>query len=135
MVQTKEQTNLISEIAEEHYGITDSTDANLNYLWWMYYKGVHKDNYRPFIYMAELQLLKSFNYINDKEIKNVVGMMDSKDLDNLHIVTLTITNLRNLRIKEHGKYSNENDKYFDIKSKYPHEVLSHDLFIKILNKK
>ena len=38
-------------------------------------------------------------------------MMKSEDKDNLYLATLTIKNLRDLRIKEYGIYSNENEKY------------------------
>ncbi len=58
--------------------------------------------------MAELMLLKKYNYITTTELQNVIEMMRSEDKDNFYIVTLTVKNLRDLRIKEHGIYSKNN---------------------------
>jgi len=78
---------LTKEIVEEHHRITEVGDSNLNYLWWMYHDGTKKGDWKPFIYMAELQLVKRFDYINDSEIQNLVSMMESKDEDNMNILS------------------------------------------------
>ena len=119
---------LVKEIVEEHYNITEGVDGNLNYLWYMYHKGTKEGDWKPFIYMAELQLLKRFDYINDSEIQNLVGMMESEDEDNMSIVTLAITSLRNLRVKEHGIYNRAKKEYSKISEVYPTEILNHDVF-------
>ena len=110
-MQTKEMKKLIEEISKEHYEITDGIDGNLNYLWYMYHKGTKSGEYRPFIYMAELMLLKKFGYINESELRNIINMMNSEDKDNLTMVTMIITNLRNLRVKDHGLYAKDNKAY------------------------
>ena len=120
---------------EEHYNITDGIDGNLNYLWYMYHKGSKKDEFRPFVYMAELMLLKKFNYLSDTEIRNLIGMMKSDDRDNLTMVTLTIENLRNLRIKEHGVFNKENKAYDEVKHTYAFEVLNHTVFLQTMVEK
>ena len=134
-METQELKKLSAAIAEEHYNITDGTDGNLNYLWYMYYKGSKKDEFRPFVYMAELMLLKKFNYLSDAEIRNLIGMMKSDDRDNLTMVTLTIENLRNLRIKEHGVFSKDNKAYDEVKHTYAFEVLNHTVFLQTMVEK
>ncbi len=122
---------LTKEIVEEHYNITEGIDGNLsslNYLWYMYHKGTKEGYWKPFIYMAELQLLKRFDYINDSEIQNLISMMESEDEDNMSIVTLAITSLRNLRVKEHGTYNRAKKEYSKISEVYPTEILNHDVF-------
>jgi hypothetical protein len=125
---TKEMKALVKEIVEEHYNITEGADGNLNYLWYMYHKGTKEGDWKPFIYMAELQLLKRFKYINDSEIQNLVSMMESEDEDNMSIVTLAIMCLRQLRLKEHGIYNKAKKEYSKLAEIYPTEILNHEVF-------
>jgi hypothetical protein len=125
---TKEMKALVKEIVEEHYNITEGVDGNLNYLWYMYHKGTKEGNWKPFVYMAELQLVKRFSYVNDSEIQNLVSMMESEDEDNMNIVTLAITSLRQLRVKEHGIYNKAKKEYSKIAEVYPSEILNHEVF-------
>ena len=134
-METQELKKLSAAIAEEHYNITNGADGNLNYLWYMYHKGSKKDEFRPFVYMAELMLLKKYNYLSETEIRNLMGMMKSDDRDNLTMVTLTIENLRNLRIKEHGVYSKENKAYAELEYTYAFEVLNHTVFLQTMAEK
>ena len=134
-METQELKKLSAAIAEEHYNITNGADGNLNYLWYMYHKGSKKDEFRPFVYMAELMLLKKYNYLSETEIRNLIGMMKSDDKDNLTMVTLTIENLRNLRIKEHGVYSKENKAYAELEYTYAFEVLNHTVFLQTMAEK
>jgi hypothetical protein len=132
MRDTKDMLKLVAAIAEEHYNITDGADGNLNYLWYMYHKGSKKDEFRPFVYMAELMLLNKYNYLNDAEVRNIVSMMKSDDRDNLAIVTLSIQSLRDLRIKEHGVYSKDNEAYKDLNYTYAFEILNHTVFMQTM---
>lgn len=134
-METQEIKKLVAAIAEEHYNITDGVDGNLNYLWYMYHKGTKKDEFRPFVYMAELMLLKKYDYITTTEVQNVVEMMKSDDKDNLHMATLTIKNLRELRIKEHGIYSKDNKAYKDLNYTYAFDVLNHTVFLQTMAEK
>jgi hypothetical protein len=130
---THEMLELSANIAKEHYELTDNVDRNLNYLWYMYYKGSKVGTFRPFVYMAELQLLKRMGYINDTEIKNMIAMLESSDEENLHMVTLSIRSFRDLRILEHGEYSKVNKAYTKIAKDYPHEILNHEVFMKTMS--
>ena len=128
-----EMLALSAQIAKEHYELTDNVDRNLNYLWYMYHKGSKVGTFRPFVYMAELQLLKRMGYINDAEIKNMIAMLESSDEENLHMVTLSIKSFRDLRVKEHGEYSKVNKAYTKIAKDYPHEILNHEVFMKTMS--
>jgi hypothetical protein len=98
----------------------------------MYHKGSKAGMFRPFVYMAELQLLKRMGYINDVEIKNMIKMLESDDQDNLHMVTLSIKNFRDLRLQEHGEYSKVNGAYWKIAKNYAHEILNHEIFMQTM---
>lgn len=128
----KEIEELSAKIAEEHYNITDGVDQNLHYLWYMYHKGTKAGTFRPFVYMAELQLLKKMGYVNDTEIKNMIQMLESEDKDNLHMVTLSIKNFRDLRLQEHGEYSKVNEAYWKVAKNYAHEILNHEIFMQTM---
>jgi len=120
---------LTAKIAEEHYEITRDVDSNLNYLWYMYHKGSKAGTFKPFVFMAELQLLKRMGYTNDKEMQSMIKMLESEDEENIHLVTLAIKNFRDLRIQEHGEYSKVNKDYANIAKNYAFEILNHEVFM------
>ena len=125
----KEIEALTAKIAAEHYEITKDVDSNLNYLWYMYHKGSKAGTFKPFVYMAELQLLKRMGYTNDKEVQGMIKMLESEDEDNVHLVTLAIKNFRDLRIQEYGEYSKTNKYYAGIAKNYAYEILNHEVFM------
>ena len=125
----KEIEALTAKIAEEHYEITKDVDSNLNYLWYMYHKGSKAGTFKPFVFMAELQLLKRMGYTNDKEVQSMIKMLESDDEENIHLVTLAIKNFRDLRIQEYGEYSKVNKYYADIAKNYAYEILNHEVFM------
>lgn len=125
----KEIEALTAKIAQEHYEITEDVDSNLNYLWYMYHKGSKAGTFKPFVFMAELQLLKRMGYTNDKEVQSMIKMLESEDEDNIHLVTLAIKNFRDLRIQEYGEYSKTNKYYADIAKNYAYEILNHEVFM------
>jgi len=131
-INTKKLVGLISA---EHYKITEDTEGSLNYLWFMYHEGVNKGEFRPFIFMSELMLLKKYDYIEKEELQNIMAMINSSDLDNLDIATLCIHTLRNKRIKEKGEYSNDNKIYLDLKNIYSSDILNHEVFSEIIKTK
>ena len=50
--------DLVYSIVKEHYDMAKKTDQSISYLWYMYDQGTKSGEFRPFIYMAEMQLLK-----------------------------------------------------------------------------
>jgi hypothetical protein len=125
----KEIDSLTAKIAAEHYEITKDVDNNLNYLWYMYHMGSKAGTFKPFVFMAELQLLKRMGYTNDKEMQSMIKMLESEDEENIHLVTLAIKNFRDLRIQEHGEYCKVNKDYADIAKNYAYEILNHEVFM------
>lgn len=125
----KEIEALTADIAAEHYEITKDVDSNLNYLWYMYHKGSKAGTFKPFVFMAELQLLKRMGYTNDKEVQSMIKMLESDDEENVNLVTLAIKNYRDLRIQEYGEYTKVNKHYADIAKNYAYEILNHEVFM------
>jgi hypothetical protein len=123
--------DLLNSITTEHYKLSYGNDTSIGYLWYMYHQGINAGKYRPFIFMAEMQLLKTMGYLTEKEIKNLLGMLSSEDEDNLYIAALTLDTLRKQRIKDHGEYNGElNKSYEHIASNYTDMILSHDVFVR-----
>lgn len=131
----KEIEALTAKIAEEHYEITEDVDSNLHYLWYMYHKGSKAGTFKPFVFMAELQLLKRMGYTNDTEVQNMIKMLESEDQDNVNLVTLVIKNYRDTRIQEYGEYSKTNKYYADIAKNYAYEILNHEVFMTTMSVK
>lgn len=105
---------LVNNICKEHYTICNITDTNLGYLWYMYYKGKYKGYFKPFIFLAEVNLLVKLNYLTEDEKKNIIQLMISQDQDNMIIAGFSILTLRNQRIKELGEYTQDNKLYENI---------------------
>jgi hypothetical protein len=129
--------NLVKVIVEEHFFMTKGVDQNLHYLWHLYNHGSKAGDYRPFILLAEIQLLKALDYITEDEAHNMSNMMQSKDTDNLNLVYLSILNMRKKRIEEHGQWETDivSNKLQHIVKDYPHTILSKELFIATFTKK
>lgn len=120
---------LVRDICNEHTIITkESNESNVNYLWHMYSLGHKKGDFKPFIFLAELNLLEITGYISEVESKNMVGMLKSQDEDNAHMVGYSILTLRNARIKEMGLWTSENEKYSGID--YIRDVINTKTFMK-----
>jgi len=131
IMNTKKFKKFLHSIIEEHYNMTlDITGSGhtLNYLWYMYHKGVKTGTYRPFIFMAEMHLLKEMGYMENDDIKNLNEMIKSEDKDNFYIGYLSLESLRSKRIEEHGIFSEGNKAYMNIIPDYASKVLNTTLF-------
>ena len=134
IVLTKKFKKFLHSIIEEHYNMTsqdiDTTGLNhsLHYLWYMYHKGVNAGTYRPFIFMAEMHLLKEMGYMENDDIQNINNMTKSEDKDNFYIGYLSLESLRSKRIKEHGAFSQGSKVYMDLVPDYASKILNTTLF-------
>jgi|694.fasta_scaffold00105_64 hypothetical protein len=135
-IKIPEIKHLVNVIVKEHFYMTKDVDQNLHYLWHLYNHGTKAGDYRPFILLAEIQLLKVLDYITEDEARNMSNMMQSKDIDNLNLVYLSIVNMRKKRIEEHGEWGigPASVRLSEIVKDYPHTVLSKELFIATFNK-
>jgi len=128
----KKIKNLIANICEEHYNICSkfrtNISNNLSYLWYMYHAGTKKGDFKPFMFLAEVNLLINLNYLNEESKDNILGMLKSEDEDNNYIAAISILELRKQRIKDCGLYTKDNKFYNHIK--YEEDVIKPDDFIK-----
>jgi hypothetical protein len=119
---------LVQDICDEHHQISKVEDNNMGYLWYMYAHGTKKGDFKPFMFLAEINLLKATSYITDVEKENLISMMTSKDEDNIYITALSLLTLRTQRITDLGLWAPENEKYKDIN--YTRDVVNPELFMK-----
>ena len=120
---------LVRDICNEHRNVAEtSNETNVGYLWNMYSLGHKKGDFKPFIFLAELNLLEITGYITEVESKNMMGMLRSQDEDNAHIVGYSILTLRTARIKEMGLWTSDNEKYSKID--YIRDVINTKTFMK-----
>jgi len=117
---------LTKDVVNEHYLITKDKDSNLNYLWWMYKDGNKKDQFNPFIFNFELNLLEALDIINKDQSDHISQMLNSEDLDNTYIAVCSISYLRKERIEKHGEYGksdNVSDEFKEVIDRYPSIVV------------
>lgn len=121
---------LANKIVKEHFEITLYVDRNINYLWYMYYKGSKKGEYRDFILAVELNLLNKLGTITEEEKTNLRAMLSSEDIDNSYIAVMAIDNLRKERIKKHGEWNTKlkvSDKFQAVKDEYINFIHNYNL--------
>ena len=123
----KKITSLIEEICNEHRGVCTVEDSNMGYLWYMYGKGTKKGDFRPFIFLSEINLLVKTGYLTEIEKENLIGMLKSDDEDNAHLTAYSIITLRNKRIEEMGLWTLENENYKDVN--YTRDIISPETFL------
>jgi hypothetical protein len=107
---------------------TTGSNTSLNYLWYMYNAGIKNGVYKPFIFMAEMHLLKEMGYMTTDEITNINEMTKSEDEDNFYIGYLALETFRNKRIKEHGRFNKKSKVYMNLVSEYASKILNTDVF-------
>ena len=120
--------NLIVDICKEHWDIARPEDSNIGYLWYMYASGNKKGEFRPFIFLSELNLLVKTGHVTEVEKQNMLGMLISQDDDNAHLTGYSILTLRNKRIDDLGIWTLGNEKYKDIN--YVRDIVNPELFMK-----
>ena len=123
----KKIVSLIENICHEHHMVCKVEDSNMGYLWYMYTHGTKKGDFRPFIFLSEINLLVKTGYLTEVEKENLIGMLGSNDEDNAHLTGYSIITLRNQRIKDMGLWTLDNEKYKDIN--YTRDVISPETFM------
>ena len=120
-------TTMINLICNEHWEISKLNDSNIGYLWYMYAAGTKVGTFRPFIFLAELNLLVKTGYITEVERDNMIVMLDSSDEDNAHLLAYSILTFRNQRIKDMGIWILDNEKYKEID--YIRDIINTQMFV------
>jgi hypothetical protein len=118
---------LVHNICLEHSEVCKVADSNMGYLWHMYTYGSKAGQFRPFIFLAEINLLVKMGLIFQEEKDRLVEMLSSEDKDNMYLVGLSILQLRDQRIKTYGNYTEDNDAYKGIE--YLTDVISPETFL------
>ena len=126
IVKDKKIKNLIEDICKEHHGSSVHQDSNIGYLWYMYVNGSKQGMFKPFMFLAELNLLVATGYVTEDEKQRMLGMMLSQDEDNFNLMAYSIIHFRNQRVKDMGLYVLDNEKYSNIE--YLTDVLSREMF-------
>lgn len=126
IIRDKKIKNLVEDICNEHHGSSVHQDSNIGYLWYMYVNGSKQGTFKPFMFMAELNLLVATGYVTEDEKQRMLGMMLSQDEDNFNLMAYSIIHFRNQRIKDMGLYVLDNEKYSNID--YLTDVLSREMF-------
>lgn len=118
---------MIRDICKEHWEVSKPNDSNIGYLWYMYAVGTKAGTFRPFIFLAELNLLVKTGYITEVERDNMIVMLDSSDEDNAHVLAYSILTFRNNRIKDLGVWTLDNEKYKEID--YIRDIINTEIFM------
>ena len=133
MKKIPELQKTIIEICNDHYDLSKTSDANVNYLWYLYSQGLKAGDYKPFIFFAEVNLNQTLGLISDEEKERIDKLLESTDEDNFYIAFLAIKHIRAQRLKKFGANTNA-PAYDEVKKNYSLTVISHDLFIRTLKK-
>jgi hypothetical protein len=128
LVVNKTVQDIIAEICAEHHSVCKVKDSNMGYLWFMYAEGTKKGTFKPFIFLAELNLLVKTGFLLKEEKERLVEMMTSEDLDNFFLVALSIKQLREQRIQQYGLYNEGLPVYMNID--YSTEIIDPGVFLK-----
>jgi hypothetical protein len=119
---------MIQNICLEHHAVCKVEDSNMGYLWYMYTHGVKAGEFKPFMFLAELNLLVATGYLFEEEKERLIEMMGSSDEDNMYLVALAILQFRTTRIEQLGLYTADNPNYKEIN--YLTHVVSPEMFLR-----
>lgn len=123
----------ISKIANEHYELSNGDDKSMNFLWYLYSEGTHKDQYRPFIFAAEINLNLAMNMITHEESKNLSNMLSSPDKDNFYMLYTILKHYRKKRQKKYGVVY-DSEAYKNVKKDYTVLMISPEMLSNTFNK-
>jgi hypothetical protein len=125
---TPQIKKFISKIANEHFELSNSDDKSMNYLWYMYSEGGRKDQYKPFIFAAEINLNLAMNMITHDESKNLLNMLVSPDKDNFYMLYTILKHYRNKRQKKYGVVY-DSEAYANVKKDYTVLMVSPEMLV------
>jgi hypothetical protein len=125
--EEKNIRELVYDICLEHSLVCKVADSNMGYLWHMYTYGSKAGQYKPFIFLAEINLLVKMGLLFEEERDRLIEMISSEDKDNMYLVGLSILQLRDQRVKTYGNYTTDNDAYKSIE--YLTDVISPETFL------
>jgi hypothetical protein len=81
--EEKNIRELVYDICLEHSLVCKVADSNMGYLWHMYTYGSKAGQFRPFIFLAEINLLVKMGLLFQEEKDRLIEMISSEDKDNI----------------------------------------------------
>jgi hypothetical protein len=130
---TPQIRKFIGKIANEHYELSNGDDKSMNFLWYLYSEGTHKDQYRPFIFAAEINLNLAMNMITHDESKNLSNMLSSPDKDNFYMLYTILKHYRSKRQRKYGVVY-DSEAYKNVKKDYTVLMISPEMLSNTFNK-
>jgi hypothetical protein len=130
---TPQIRKFIGKIANEHYELSNGDDKSMNFLWYLYSEGTHKDQYRPFIFAAEINLNLAMNMITHDESKNLSNMLSSPDKDNFYMLYTILKHYRSKRQRKYGVVY-DSEAYKNVKKDYTVLMVSPEMLSNTFNK-
>ena len=130
---TPQIRKFIGKIANEHYELSNGDDKSMNFLWYLYSEGTHKDQYRPFIFAAEINLNLAMNMITHDESINLSNMLSSPDKDNFYMLYTILKHYRKKRQKKYGVVY-DSEAYKNVKKDYTVLMVSPEMLSNTFNK-
>ena len=130
---TPEIRKFIGKIANEHYELSNSDDKSMNFLWYLYSEGTHKDQYKPFIFAAEINLNLAMDMISKDESENLSNMLTSPDKDNFYMLYTILKYYRKKRQKKYGVVY-DSEAYKNVKKDYTVLMISPLMLSNTFNK-
>ena len=130
---TPQIRKFIGKIANEHYELSNGDDKSMNFLWYLYSEGTHKDQYRPFIFAAEINLNLAMNMITYDESKNLSNMLSSPDKDNFYMLYTILKHYRSNRQRKYGVVY-DSEAYKNVKKDYTVLMISPEMLSNTFNK-
>lgn len=125
---TPEIKKFVTKIANEHYVLSNNEDRSMNYLWYMYSEGIHKGQYRPFMFAAEINLNLAMDMVTEEETKNLFSMLTSPDKDNYYMLYTILKHYRKQRQKKYGVVY-DSEAYANVKKSYSSLMIFPEMFI------
>lgn len=119
--------DLVENICLEHSAISKQEDSNIGYLWYMYTHGTKAGDFKPFMFLAEINLLVATGMLFEDEKDRLIEMMSSEDKDNMYLVAMSILQMRSERVSKFGLYTRDNEAYKDIN--YLIHIVSPETFL------
>jgi hypothetical protein len=122
----KEQKELLRKICSEHASLSEVNDRHVFYFWFTQSsKGPRSFNYKPFMVLAEINLLHEMKIIDDSEKEGIIRLFESSNYsDDLYMAMTSLEFFRNQRIEKFGTYKTSPENYKELSINYKEKVFT-----------
>lgn len=122
----KEQKNLLRKICAEHGLLAQKYNPNIYHMWFSHNaKGPRSFNYKPFMVLAEINLLHEMKIIDDSEKEGMTRLFESSVyFDDLYMALTSLEFFRNQRLEKFGYYKKSPENYEELSFNYKEKVFT-----------